>query len=445
MQSPQVLVVSSDPQLLAEVRAACAVQSASTPVLHGVSDFRQAVEAARSWRPHLAIVELTGDMDGLRALAREITATSPETALTGAFRPEVFPPDQSESSVMIQALRAGLQDFIRRPVTPADLDELFARLLRRTAAAPAKLGRIVSFVSNKGGVGKSTLSVNVASGLAKRHPDRVLLIDGSLQMGVCAVMLDVRPRTTIVDAVRERQRLDETLLRQIATPHPSGLDLLAAPANAVEATEVDDEIVSRILTLARRCYDYVIVDTFPLFDRIVMASLDLSDRTYVVMDNVLPTVQSVSVLLTLLDGLGYPADRQRIVLNRYSTTAGNPSAAAVADRLDRDVDHLIKHDRRVIAAANTGRPFALSAGFLRQADRAITALIRDVEAIPEPTVGGAGPVGLSTPDSPDSPGPPASPRSAFVAPTSASDSTPATRVVPGRENDRARDAGGRRS
>ena len=71
-------------------------------------------------------------------------------------------------------------------------------------------------------------------------PEKVLLIDASLQMGVCASMLDLKPATTMTDAYHERDRLDETLLRQLATPHDCGLHLLAAPADAVEAAYIDE-------------------------------------------------------------------------------------------------------------------------------------------------------------------------------------------------------------
>ena len=152
------------------------------------------------------------------------------------------------------------------------------------------MGRVVCFVSNKGGVGKSTTAVNAACGLALRHPGRVLLVDASLQMGVGASLLDLTPATSLLDVVREADRLDEILLRQLAAPHSSGLHLLAAPDDAVAASEIDDEIISRLVTLARRTYDFVIVDTFPMLDRAMVAVLDHSDRAYVVLENVVPTV-----------------------------------------------------------------------------------------------------------------------------------------------------------
>ena len=89
-------------------------------------------------------------------------------------------------------------------------------------------------------------------------------------------------------------------------PHSSGLHLLAAPADAVEAADIDDEVLSRILTLARRTYDFVLVDTFPMLDRAIVAVLDLSDRAYVVLENVVPTLLGAVKLVEVLRGLGLP-------------------------------------------------------------------------------------------------------------------------------------------
>ena len=190
------------------------------------------------------------------------------------------------------------------------------------------------------------MAVNAACGLALRHPDRVLLVDLSIQMGVCASMLDLRPPATIIDAVRQRDRLDETLLRQIAAVHSSGLHLLAAPAGAVEAAEIDDEAVARLLTLARRTYDFVIVDTFPMLDRVMIAVLDFSDRVYVVLENVVPTLQGAVKFVKLLDGLGVGRERQRIVLNRQTSLPGSLPPADVARHLGREVNHVLPADKQ---------------------------------------------------------------------------------------------------
>jgi pilus assembly protein CpaE len=227
-------------------------------------------------------------------------------------------------------------------------------------------------------VGKSTIAVNVACGLAKRYPEKVLLIDASLQMGVCASMLDLTPVATMTDAFHERDRLDETLLRQLATPHPRGLHLLAAPADAIEAAYIDDEIMARIVTLARRTYDYVVVDSFPMLDRVMMAVLDLSDQAYIVLESIVPTLLGGAKLLKLLDELGVSSERVRVVLNRYMNFAGNLKPSDVVRLLGRPVDHVIPYRKGVVISANLGRPYVLQASRFFGFGRAVTRIIDEV-------------------------------------------------------------------
>jgi pilus assembly protein CpaE len=382
-----VLVISHDSQMRDELDQALRSLSGTRPVVHFANDFLQAVESARSRCPHFAFLEMTGDMDAFRSLAAEIAAVSPTTVLVGMYRPDAFPADfwddMASGSLFVQAIRAGVRDVLRRPVSRGDLEQLFNRIgtvPRDPSIRPARLGTIVSTISNKGGVGKSTTAINVAMRLAQRHPRRVLLVDCSLQMGVCASMLDLQPRTTILDAVRERRRLDETLVRQLALPHRAGLDLLAAPPDAVSATEIDDEMVSHILTLARRVYDYVVVDTFPLLDRVVMSVLDLSDLVYMVLDNVVPTVLSLQQLVKLLDGLDYDASRQRVVINRYARAAGNPTLDDVAAQLGRPIAHVMPLDNRAMIAANTGIPFALQPRRWSRLEKGLQGIVDEIES-----------------------------------------------------------------
>ncbi|MBL8830722.1 MAG: AAA family ATPase [Planctomycetaceae bacterium] len=378
---PHVLIVGAEPKFLQELESAMGALAAPRPVVHQVDDYRRAVEAARTRHPELALVQMGVDWQELKTLAREMQAAAPGTAIVGVYRQGAVDSEIGESAALIESIRAGVQDFIRRPVSSKDLEQLFERIATRPSAQSPSLGKIVAFVSNKGGVGKSTLAINTATGLAKRHPDRVLLIDSSFQMGVCASMLDLQATTTMADALREQERLDTTLLRQLTVVHPSGLHLLAAPNDAVVAAEIDDALMTQVLTLARRAYDYVIVDTFPLFDRIVMAVLDLCDRCYIVLENTVPTVLSGVKYVELLDGLGVEAERQRVILNRNLSGAGNPTAADVARRLNRPVTHVLPYSRKVVAAANLGEPYVMRGQTWWGFGRAMRRLIDDVEAI----------------------------------------------------------------
>ena len=376
-----ILVLSPDVRFRAELEAALASLDELHPVIHYASDNRQAIEAARSRRPQIALVEMGNDVRPLQAFAEEAAFVSPETTVAAVFRPDAFEPDVSESTVLIQAIRAGVKDFVRRPVSSSELAELLRRIQRSPVRELGRLGRIVSFVSNKGGVGKSTMAVNAACGLAVRHPERVLLVDASLQMGVCASLLDLTPTTSLSDVVREKDRLDETLIRQLAMPHSSGLHLLAAPADAVEAAEIDDEVISRILTLARHTYDYVLVDTFPMLDRVIVAVLDLSDRAYVVLENVVPTLLGAVKLVEVLRGLGLSKERQRIVLNRYTTLPGSVNPTDVANRLGHAVDHVVPFDNRIVIAANTGEPYVLRPSRFFGCGRHLLRLVDEIDAM----------------------------------------------------------------
>jgi pilus assembly protein CpaE len=383
----QIMIVGTDPQVTSECEAALGSQAEGLVLLRA-TDARQAVELARSRRPQLAILEMGSDLSRLKAVVTDIAAVSPETLAAAAFRPELFGHDVSESALLIEALRLGVRDFLRRPISAVDLGQLIERFRCQAASGPARWGKVVTFISNKGGVGKSTLAVNTALGLARRYPERVLLVDTSLQMGVCAALLDLEPALTLTDAARERDRLDEMLIRQLATPHSSGLHLLAAPPDAMVAAEVDDDLISRVLTLSRRAYDYVIVDTFPMFDGVAMAVVDSCDQAYVVLENVVPTLLGIAKLLTLLDAVGFPRNRQRIVINRYVRHSGCLKPSDVALRLGRDVDHVVPYSRGLIAAANLGRPYVGRGWALSRCATRLNEIVDEVLSITSPELNG---------------------------------------------------------
>jgi pilus assembly protein CpaE len=375
-------VLAADGALRDEMEAALRGLRQSPPA-YFASDLREALQAAASRDPQWIVLELGTDVRLLRTAAQELALAAPSASLVAAWNDEPLASDVASSAPLIEAVRCGVRDFLRRPISSTELDDLLQRLDRagpRTAVPPGTArGGLYAFISNKGGVGKSTLAVNAACALARRHPQRVLLVDASLQLGVCAAMLDLQPRTTLADAAAERDRLDTTLLRQLASAHRCGLDLLAAPPDAVAAARIDDELLARVLTLARRCYDYVVVDTFPVLDRLVTTLLDAVDRAYVVMDNLVPTLLGAARLLTLLAELGLSPQRIRLVLNRYRRGAGRLSRIDAANYLQRPIDLLVPSSERLVQSVNTGQPYALSAGRWRALGRALQRLADDLE------------------------------------------------------------------
>ena len=382
MSSPRILIHRIDETLDDEIRAAATSLSGPSPVLHFQRDLRGTINASKDFQPSIVILELGDDFETLKALIDETVAAAPESTIVGLYDVSRLPTAQSESATLMRALRLGVEDFLHRPVAASEFQQVIERRLVPRRKQYKTNGKLISFISNKGGVGKSTASVNVAVELAATYPDRVALIDGSLQMGVCATQLNLRAETTLVDAWQQRDRLDEELLSQLMTIHDSGLHLLAAPKSAIDAAEIDDSFLSRVLLMARRRYDYVIIDTFPLFDRTIMAILDLCDQAVVVVENVVPTLQTVRGFFDLLDEVEFKKSRQKVLLNRYSTRSGGPNVADVAKYLGRDPDYVIPFDRKVVLAANTGKPFVLGANRWNRAAKAIRMIASDLSESP---------------------------------------------------------------
>lgn len=380
--SIQLLVVARDPGIRTEFESVLPGVRSARVVAHYASDQHQGIETARFRTPDLICIEMTRDIGALKSFARDALAVAPGVRLAAVYRHEEFSEDGTEGQAIVEALRARVEDFLRRPLSSAELQQLLDRGAPAPPPGTPGLGTVVAFVSNRGGVGKSTLAVNTAAALATRHRGRVLLVDAALQLGVCGAMLDLTPPTSIVDAARERERLDETLLTQLTTPHASGLRLLASANDAIEAAEVSDETVTRVLGLARRAFDFVIVDTFPMLGRFLLATLDLSDLGYVVVQGTVPSVNGAPGLLRSLDHVGFGAARQRLVLSRnYAPFAGDLRVEDVELTLERELDHVVPYDRRLLRALNTGRPRILSCSGLWGFGRAIGDLVLEIEAV----------------------------------------------------------------
>jgi len=392
-KSLRVLIVGTDSVLEDEFNSALLSVPDRQAVVTFADTHRDAIDAARRRQPDFVLIDIDGDIGEVAALTRDLQELVPGTVVVGAFKLDRGDSSRSDGATIIALLRVQMRDFIRRPVSGTELRAVVDRLFSRLAAAPAAgQGRVAAFLSNKGGVGKSVLAVNVACGLALHHPEEVLLIDTSLQVGACAFMLDLKPVTSLADAVRERDRLDRTLLRHLSLKHASGLRVLAAPADALDGADVDDEAIGRIINLARRSFQYVVVDTFPAIDSVLMTILDLADLAYVVTQGTAPAIAGMARLLPVLDGLGVTAARQRLVLNHnYRSFLGDLRPSDIADRLQRTIDYVVPYDQRVLVSMNTGSPQILRAKPWHRFGRAINQIVDDLERVAVEGVRSIGP------------------------------------------------------
>lgn len=276
--------------------------------------------------------------------------------------------DQVDVAVLAEAIRSG----IREVLTATDTEGIRAAGARSLevsrqlvlgaplpAANPVREGQIVTVFAGKGGCGKSTVASNIAVGLAAGGTRRVLLVDLDLAFGDIAIMLQLVPRRTIADAVPMAGRLDETGIRSLVTPYVPGLDTLLAPPGPAEGERVGRELVDEILKIARRMYDFVVVDTPPFFSDQVLAALDLSQWYLLVATPDVPSLKNLRLTLNMFDLLEYPGARRLVVLNRADAQVGLTQADI--DKVVRTpISGRVPSTRDVPVSINRGVPLMVS-------------------------------------------------------------------------------------
>ena len=268
------------------------------------------------------------------------------------------------SQLMEQALEEDVADVLLLPQMPENV--FFAirkaghsgrRSLGASAPATAH-GRIVTVFSPKGGTGKTVITTNLATALAKHEGKRTLLLDLDLQFGDAAIMLGLEPEKTIYDLVVAPGELDSEKLAGYTTRHACGLDILPAPLRPEDAELVTEAKLGRLLEVARDSYDVIVVDTSPFFHGPMLATLDRTDELLMLCGLDVPTLKNVRLSLQTLDLLSFPTSRIRFVLNRANSKVGM-SKKEVEGALDMKVAYEIPSDRAVPVSVNRGNPAVL--------------------------------------------------------------------------------------
>jgi pilus assembly protein CpaE len=260
-----------------------------------------------------------------------------------------------DPTLMLDAMRAGVSECVAEPLAEADLRAAVLRVSQQSAAA-GPTGRVFAMLGAKGGVGTTTLAVNLATELEKEAPGCTLLVDLHLGGGDAAVMLGAEPRFTVFDALQNIHRLDATILHSLVTPTRAGVHLLASADRSL-ADALPVEGVTTILALAARLYRYVVVDV----PETGVASLDaLGDTTRVVVvaNQELSTIRRASRLVASLQER-YGKDRVSVVINRFDQKA-DIGIKDVEQVVKCRIRHSVPSDYRLaLRAQNVGRPLAL--------------------------------------------------------------------------------------
>jgi pilus assembly protein CpaE len=229
----------------------------------------------------------------------------------------------------IRYLEAGADDVMARPFDARELEArveaLLLRFQRSRDLSPTistdgvvmtKARRTVAVFSPKGGVGTTTIATNVAVAAASHRPTQVVLVDLALQFGGVATHLNLRPRQTLADVVRDDAAMREPeLLRSYATPHSSGLHVLAAPAQPEAAETITQAQVDRILGTLLDAYEQVVVDAGSTLDERVLAVFERADTVVLPVYPEIAALNAMHTLLEYLTEIGALGSKAMLVLN----------------------------------------------------------------------------------------------------------------------------------
>ena len=295
--------------------------------------------------PYIELADALALADGMR-LSR------PSTSVI-VVREEV------DAQTMREAMHAGVRDVVPLDDTSlvrAAVDRAYQLYVAlRGPGGAMHQGRVVTVFSPKGGVGKTTVSVNLALALADRGARKVCLVDLDLAFGDVAITLQLFPSHTLEHAIGSENAIDTPLLEQLLTRHADGVMVLAAPNHPDVRERVTPMLVSRILKGLRESFDYIVIDTAPAFDEQTLTALDETDECVIVATLDVPTLKNVKVALETLEMLDIARDHRHLMLNRADDNVGL-GADRVEAILGMQVSSMVETSMDVAAATNAGQP-----------------------------------------------------------------------------------------
>lgn len=354
---PCVLIVQDEATAL-QIEDLCATMHYSAiATASGEAALTQA--AARP--PDLVITEI--DLPGMNGYdlcrkfrANEATRRIPLLVLTS----------KGEVREKIAGFEAGADDYLAKPFVPEELAYRIKSLLARrdnhseARGLPAKRGHVIALFGTKGGVGRTTIGVNLALELQRLTRGRTVLFDADFFFGDIALHLNVPPAHTILDLIGRMDQLDPELLDQVLVPHSSGARVLLSPRNPEDVETIQPVHIKKLLDALAAFYDYIVVDCQSIYDERTLTILEKADAILLVIKPEVGCVKNMAVFSELAVKLELPFDKKiHIVLNRSNTKSG--IGAKDIERIFRRpiAFHVPSGGNAVVMSVNRGVPLVI--------------------------------------------------------------------------------------
>ncbi|MDD4569788.1 MAG: response regulator [Tepidanaerobacteraceae bacterium] len=336
-------------------------------VVGEAADGEEAISLTNELKPDVVLMDINMPrIDGIGA-TEQISESVPQTAI-------IIISIQGEQEYLRKAMSAGAREYLVKPFSANDLANAIRRVSesqrrRNIYLSPSlsavssstmrvKRGKIITFFCTKGGIGKTTLACNMAVALAQDYKKKVALVDLDLTAGDVAVMLNINAKNTIADMVQEQENLDSQLVEAFLVPHLSGVRILAAPLSPEQAELVNVGHIEQLLKILKEKYDYVIVDTAPIYNDNSLSVMEASDRILLVINQDLTTLKHVKKAQEILEALNY-VSRAKTILSQQSSEG--LKIKQIEKTLGVSLTAVIPEDFKTVKnSINKGVPFVMS-------------------------------------------------------------------------------------
>ena len=275
-----------------------------------------------------------------------------------------FASGHSDQAVLRRAIRIGAREFFNVPIEDEEiklaLEGFKGRREKAESGETFKDGKIINIIGSKGGVGTTTVAVNLAVSLAeKKSVQSVALIDMNLLFGDIPLFLEIEPKYNWSEITKNISRLDDTFLKNILSVDVSGVCVLPSPSYLSKQQMATPAIMERLLIVMRRMFDYVIVDGGQSLGDISLKILGLSDTVLLISILSLPCLSNTNKLLRTFHDLGFPPDENiRVIVNRYLKKS-DISVKDAEISLEKEIFWTIPNDyQTTVTATNRGKALA---------------------------------------------------------------------------------------
>ena len=334
-------------------------------------------------QPDVVMISLDSDQGKALALIEHLTAEAPDLPILAISA-------RGDGNAILKALRSGARDFLTAPVVMEELMKALAGVQRGGTAASVRAGepapsrfesQVIAVLGSRGGVGSTSLAVNLGATLAQEPGFAVALVDLDLALGDADVALDLAGDYTLADVALNVDRLDMQFLKRSLSKHSCGLSVLPHPVQMDDAALIREDHLSRVIGLLRASYTHLILDLSKSFSPTDVTALRMADSILLVAQLELSSLRNTVRMLMALGNDESLSSKVQVVLNRVGGTNEIPVEKA-AETIGKPIRHQIPNDPKPLAdSRNEGKPLVQFAPRCK-AQQAIAALAAAIAGRP---------------------------------------------------------------